>query len=427
MKLTPSLNMTLTDGDLVSSKLRRHIEKLLEEMEIKNYTMDISAGTIPGDNYLGVVAKVVIKGEEKSGKSTTLNLIVKSAPKNEAFRTFTSISLAYDREIYMYAKVLPEFTKLQKEKGIVNNFRSFAKYYNSTMEDLDEAIIMENMKELGFVLHDRHTPLDYNHVLLVMKEYGKLHALSYALRDQKPELFKELSENAQEVLFKKMDFTEATVKSIREQSERALASLDPVKHKVAYNKFKNYQNNMIDVVVDIVQAEPAGKYGVIGHGDCWINNILYKYEDSTNPKSPSEICFLDWQLSHVGSPVLDLSYFIFTSTDKELRDKHYDHLIQEYYNSLSSFLRELGSDPEKMLPYKVLQEHLKKFSVFGLYMSMSLLQLMTSEVDEIPDVHNSTSIDNVMEKFNYKSQNVEKYHERIRPVILDFVKFGYDF
>lgn len=136
---------------------------------------------------------------------------------------------------------------------------------------------------------------------------------------------------------------------------------------------------------------------------------------------------MDWQLARIGSPALDLAYFIFTSTDKELRDKHYKDLIKEYYKSLCGHLKELGSDPDKAFPFAVLEEHLKKYSAYGLYMAVLLLFIMTSEVDEIPDIHDLATNESIMDKFNYDSKNMDKYHDRIRGVILDFHKFGYQF
>lgn len=419
--------MAQVNDDLVSNEVRNYIEKLTEELSIKNYYIDISAGSIRGDNYLGIIAKVLIKGETKSGKKTTLNFIVKSAPRNEVFRSLAPIRSAYDREIYIYSKVFPEFAKLQEERGILKPFQSFAKFYKGILDDKNEALIMENMKELGFELFDRHQTLNYSHVLLAMKEYGKFHALSYALRDQKPDLFKELSNNTQESFFSNLENSEAFEQTIYEQSDRALKTLDPIKEKVIYDKFKHFQERMFEIVKEVVGSKPAGQYAVIGHGDSWMNNMLFKYGNSSSRQSPSQICFLDWQLSRLASPALDLAYFIFVCTDKDLRDQHYEHLIQEYYDSLSSFLRELGSDPDKLFPFEVLQEHLKKFCVYGLYMAVMVLYLITSDVEDIPDIHSITDEDDAMEKWKFESRNIEKFNSRIRGVILDFIKYGYEF
>ncbi|KAF2904037.1 hypothetical protein ILUMI_02134 [Ignelater luminosus] len=413
--------------DLVTDEVQVHMEKLIKELGITNHTINIVAGSIRGDNYLGIIAKVTVNGEDKNGENKTLHFIVKSAPRNEVFRSIIPIQSAFDREIYMYSKVFPEFYKLQEERGISKPFKSIAKFYKSTMEDMNESLIMEDMKELGFEMRDRHEPLNYNHTLLVMKEYGRYHALSFALRDQKPEIFQELFDNTQETFFNSCNQSDLTKKAQKENNERALKSLDPIADKIAYDKFKKFHDNMLKTVDYVLQSESAGKYAVIGHGDSWVNNMLFKYDNISKPHSPSEVCLLDWQLARAGSPALDLAYFIFTCTDKPLRDQYYDHLIQEYHKSLSSFLRELGSDPDKLFPFEVLQEHLKKFCVFGMYMAIMILYMMNSEVEEIPDIHNITDSEECFEEWKYETKNIQKYYARMRGVVLDFIKFGYEF
>lgn len=48
----------------------------------------------------------------------------------------------------------------------------------------------------------------------------------------------------------------------------------------------------------------------------------------------------------IGSPIIDLVYFIFTGTDKEFRDKHYEKLVDFYYTQLSDAMKRLNIDPE---------------------------------------------------------------------------------
>lgn len=268
------------DSLVLTQEVQAHVEKLIKELAITNHTIDISAGSLRGDNYLGVIAKATVHGKDKSGENKVLHLIVKSAPKNEVYRTLTPIRCAFDREIYMYSKVFPEFAKLQKERGILKPFQSFAKFYKSTMEDMNEAVIMEDMKQLGFEMRERQEPLNYNHTLLVIKEYGRYHALSYALRDQKPEVFQEIFDNTQEMFFSNYNQTEIAEKSAKNDHERALKSLDPVKDKIAYDKFNKFQEHMEELVKNALESESAGKYGVVGHGDSWLNNMLFKYDVS---------------------------------------------------------------------------------------------------------------------------------------------------
>lgn len=134
---------------------------------------------------------------------------------------------------------------------------------------------------------------------------------------------------------------------------------------------------------------------------------------------------LDFQLSRLGSVAADLSYFFFTCTDGELREKHYEELLQHYYQVFSDFLIELGSDPKKLFPYDIFVEHMKKFSAYGILMAMMVLHLMLSDSDEVPNIAESQSeVD--MEAWRYETRNVDLYLARVKDVIRDVFKYECD-
>lgn len=91
--------------------------------------------------------------------------------------------------------------------------------------------------------------------------------------------------------------------------------------------------------------------------------MLYKYNDNGNP---TNVYIVDWQMTRYASPICDIVYFIFTSTMKEMRDKHYDDFLKTYHESLSYHLNRLGSDPEKLFPYHIMVEELQRFGKFGM-------------------------------------------------------------
>ena len=82
-------------------------------------------------------------------------------------------------------------------------------------------------------------------------------------------------------------------------------------------------------------------------------------------------------MARFGSPVIDLLYFIFSSTTKKLRDAHYEDLIQIYYDTLASTMKALGSDPEKWFTFNDMQDQFKQFGVYGVHTAVMLLQLIT--------------------------------------------------
>lgn len=88
---------------------------------------------------------------------------------------------------------------------------------------------------------------------------------------------------------------------------------------------------------------------VISHGDVWAPNFLIRASEAQNCVA----LMLDFQLSRCASPVLDTSFFIYTCTEKKLRDNHYEELLKIYHRELSRSISLLGSDPQKLYPWEV--------------------------------------------------------------------------
>jgi hypothetical protein len=80
---------------------------------------------------------------------------------------------------------------------------------------------------------------------------------------------------------------------------------------------------------------------------------------------------LDFQLVATGTPVYDLSYFFYTGGSKELFDKLNDYL-NIYYDSFSNSVRCLGNDPNEIFPREILNQEWKRFSRYGMMLSMLL-------------------------------------------------------
>lgn len=128
-------------------------------------------------------------------------------------------------------------------------------------------------------------------------------------------------------------------------------------------------------------------------------------------------------------------YYIFGCTVKSLRDKHYESFIDVYYKSLSSFLKRLGSDPAKIFPREVLNQHLKRFGKFGLAMAIMVLPIFTSNPEDIPDMdrmaekfkdaqENGEELNNEDLKFS-SANTIGEYNKRMDGVFQDMYRLGY--
>ncbi|KAK5646587.1 hypothetical protein RI129_005051 [Pyrocoelia pectoralis] len=401
----------------LTRKQLKAFENLLEGLGIFNYTIHFSSGMKIGENCAGLIIQANVKWNGNES-----HFILKRAPNEKIFRTIIPVHEVFQREAYVYRTVFPEFLKLQVERQIPTPFKSYPRLYKCINGYYQEMLIFENMKMSGFKLLPRHRPLDKTHVLLVLKQYAKLHALTLALRDQKREVFTEIARNMGDGFFEQ--YTREAVRRLGEHRfNQALKALDPIKDKVVFNKLYNFSKTMFPKLTALIEAE--NPYAVVSHIDCGIGNMLFKYDPRSEGSIPTDVCILDFQMSRLASPAVDLSCFLFSATDKAMRE-NYDDFISEYHRSLCTFLKMLGSDGEKLLPFTVLQEQLKQHSIVGLYMAFLLMYVQSTVTQQIPDIFFDASHANGY-SFLYDIEDRSVYNTRIRDSILDFNRFGYSF
>lgn len=143
------------------------------------------------------------------------------------------------------------------------------------------------------------------------------------------------------------------------------------------------------------------------------------------------MCILDWQMVGLCSPASDISFFLLSSTDKELRDQYYDELINIYYDELCAIVQRCGSNPSVLFSRKNLNDQLRRFGKEGLTMAPFLLQLMVANESEMVDVE-SYSV-NVEEHgahetpyfVSFTEQSKRKYIKQLSDVIADCIKYGW--
>lgn len=143
--------------------------------------------------------------------------------------------------------------------------------------------------------------------------------------------------------------------------------------------------------------------------------------------------FLDWQLSRYGSPTLDLFYNIFTSTDKDLRDEHYDELLNLYHSTLSATVQKLGSDAEKLFSYVEFQTNLKKFGKFALILAPLIIELRLANPKNVKNLDDfSSGVANsgndahsadIVSKLSDDAQ--KQYNEIINDIVSHLYSLGY--
>ncbi|XP_055307283.1 uncharacterized protein LOC129571502 isoform X2 [Sitodiplosis mosellana] len=356
--------------------------------------------------------KVRIEPGSRKDEKETSKLFLKVAPSDEYRRKQFHVRKCFLREIYIYEKILPYFREFQEDRDILVNEDGFHEYclcYKSIDAEPIECLFLQDLSKLSFSMVDKRE-VTVEHILLVMNLLGKFHAVSYAIKDQQPDQFSEIVNKLQEHIYRhgySSDLTEAynaaamnVINSITDDQDVHL--LEAV--------LRLYERDQYDIMVECVDGNAAEPHAVIVHGDMWSNNTMFQFNDAN---IPTKACLIDWQIARYASPVLDVLYYIFLSTTKELRGRNYNMYLKTYYESLSSHLRRLGSDPDEVFPFSALQEQLQKFGKYALIQASFLLPVLMAEVDI--DVENNNSSPDLSDIFK----------TRLRDIASDVYRLGY--
>lgn len=127
--------------------------------------------------------------------------------------------------------------------------------------------------------------------------------------------------------------------------------------------------------------------------------------------------------------MLDIVYFLFTSTDKTLRDAHIDEILHIYHDTLSAAMRRMGSDPDRLFSYADFQRDLNKFGRYGILIAPMLVQVVIADPTDIPDM--DALSDEMAKTGNHEAQmfisekTANAYNRRISDVIRDAERYGY--
>nr|CAI5841286.1 unnamed protein product [Callosobruchus analis] len=266
-------------------------------------------------------------------------------------------------------------------------------------------IVLENLKAKGYRLWNKQVPMDCNHLVQGVKEYARFHSVSLAMRLTQPEEFQSLTEGFKPFKTSQNDLRQFLKACIKAGSD--LVGDDKESREVLEKLQTTGEEFMLITMAD------ERYHLVVTHGDCWCNNILYKYKENTT--IPTDAMLVDFQIAKPGSPVRDVAYFLFFNSSKEDLQKYREYL-DIYYKELSDCLRKLSCDIKECFPEDMFEDHWKTIAKYGVYVSMFVLKVSAIEKE------NAVSKD-FYEQFQMTSDSSQfgAVRERIKN-LLEFVK-----
>lgn len=399
-----------------------------------DHTLNVKPGCNQGDGFLSVVTSVTISGQRVKNNIRTndqLYLVCKSAPENETMREGFDSIVQFKREACMYGKILPILADFEREKGLTESerFTSYPKCYAIVADDQNDqmVIVMEDVRTKGYAMWKRSEPIPPKYAYDLLEEIAKLHACSFALKDQRPNVYNSFRELIDVVL----DFTSTKTmrEIIRASYERCLAAVEDPKHIEIVNDIIKNSEKYYEDCVALENVEP---FAVVSHGDFWINNILFRNNQEVSNSNVHnlalvfiiffvfqahiDLCILDWQMSRFGSLMMDLHYIMFTSIDKDVLFKDYHQIMRHYYDSLKDAAQRLGSNLGSYT-YEVFREQLKKCSKVAAVMGLVMAQVFVVDVEDLKDISEKPKGDSADFVQKIEGTTELKYKNKVRNLL----------
>ncbi|XP_028155490.2 uncharacterized protein LOC114349347 isoform X1 [Diabrotica virgifera virgifera] len=397
-----------------NNKIVSYIRKALRADCYEDFSIELQGRkTNKTEGYASDMVFAKIKLADFDKKLQEHHLAIKFS--KASMRKFEVFRNMYKNELLFYKDIMKVFTDHQNKQNVSEPFKAVPKCHGIFSDENVDIIALDNLYQQGYVLHDRHITMNMNHLKLLMKTYAKLHALSLSLREQQNGSFLKILEN--DLIIKKnadfgtSDFFNACVvkvsKDLREAKRLGLS-----------RKFDELMEKGINEIIHDIIVTENPELSVMVHCDCHNNNFMFKYQDN-NKENPHDMAIVDWQLVRYHSPVIDLSFILYSVASKpEINES--TALLKYYHEELTRFFTELGNDANSIFPYSLLMDHWKKYAIYGFAYACCYMDFNFVKPDDAPSLDNLDDMSSVSENLsviNLGHNEKTMYTERLITIV----------
>uniref|UniRef100_A0A1I8QAQ4 CHK kinase-like domain-containing protein n=1 Tax=Stomoxys calcitrans TaxID=35570 RepID=A0A1I8QAQ4_STOCA len=383
-KDTPKIEESTEKPEWLTSELFHELlKKDFPDFEKVNKFV-VKSAVPAGENFMTLLLRISIEVEMVNGKTTSTSYILKLKPIAEGMRSLITDWQVFDKEKTVYLKYIPTFEDFYKKAG--QNVKFGPQPLELTQADASEDnIMLEDLSLKGFSNGKRQLGLDMLHAKAVLKKLAQFHAAS-------AHYVRELEEFPS-IYDQNLVCTKDLFEEYRQKIGRMLREHLPLYGDVEHlkEKLEKYVQKQLDPY-QLKSSRNPNEFNVLNHGDLWVNNIMFKHNEDG---SVEETYFIDFQMSRYGPPAQDLLYFLLTSTNLDIKIKHFDSFVAYYHHELFENLELLGYNGNKP-SLRDIHISLFKHDYWGYTIVTNLLPVFLSDVNVENDPSKEDEVRNAM-------------------------------
>ncbi|XP_059090470.1 uncharacterized protein LOC131886221 [Tigriopus californicus] len=345
---TPRLMRIPTEiGDITKEWARlvvnQHLFKLDKEMILTEdqithfHVEDCKSGS--GD--FSCTYKLDVQVRSSNGVVDGYSFVAKLLPAEDAGRAYVFEANLLEKEIEMYFEVLPSlraFLRDQKSgdrSAIIDRSVPECVYGSHNMDGAG-VLVFNSSLENGFRHCDNPEGLSADELLITVDRLAQIHASGRAFLAEKTE---ELVRRRYPSLSKDM-YTNGL---LLDQFNQNLQTYSDLLHSAPLGEFSEAkelfdklrcEHGVWDMLQGLKRRGPESLNTII-HGELWEKNILFH---ANEPKC----VLLDWKNAKIASPMLDLAFLLFSSSNIHMiSTEGQTKVLKAYHTSFCSTLKNL--------------------------------------------------------------------------------------
>ncbi|XP_066141825.1 uncharacterized protein [Euwallacea fornicatus] len=301
-------------------------------------------------------------------------------PKSEFMKNFLKYGPSM-KEDFFYMILLPKL-----EEAGLGQLIDFAP--NCYFSRVDDVLVLDDMSQDGFVGLTPNIKLEFDALKLAVQGLAKFHSCSIILEEiltQKRGSDVRLNE-IYEPYLKEVAFTEdldhiPLMQTVFESCIlHCLSKFTDIRGQYSDEELARKVTKGFALLLE--KVKPSQKFrNVICHGDVYVANMLFKFNGQGNCL---DFKLIDFQILRYCPPTQDLLFFLYQNSLKSVLDVHFEELICEYYNALSSHLAKYNVDINNIYPRETFDQCLNYMKPEGVCHALcySPMQTLDPEMRE---------------------------------------------